>query len=34
MKKFLSAISQIIPYLCKYIEDLLKLIEDVKVYNN
>jgi len=34
MKNFLTAISQIIPYLCKYIEDLLKLIEDIKVLYN
>ena len=34
MKKFLSILSQIIPYLCKYMEDLLKLIEESKVNKN
>ncbi len=31
MKEFLSVIAQIIPYLCKYLEDLKILIDNAKV---
>ncbi|ORX85340.1 hypothetical protein BCR32DRAFT_290760 [Anaeromyces robustus] len=34
MKKFLLAIAQIIPYLCKYLEDLKMLIDDAKNSQN